>query len=168
MHDCTPKTQRKGKNWSRFRLSLWACKAMATIYDLVADVNNKTAQLRTNGFHRLTHNCVCAYSQRCSGNKCGEATEGWLDVCVVSTMMTVCSTEKELQKSCDITSMHFVVLQDDLSRGQVPQKQEVRTNIQDLTSTHEAVDLIRDTGRNKRTCRWLTRSLNGAELLNFF
>lgn len=26
---------------------------MATIYDLVADVNNKTAQLGTNGFHRL-------------------------------------------------------------------------------------------------------------------
>lgn len=75
---------------------------------------------------------------------------GWM--CVLFST-TVCSTEKELQKSCDITSMHFVVLQDDLSTGQVPQKQEVRTNIQDLKSTHEAVDLIRDAERNTRTCR---------------
>lgn len=73
---------------------------------------------------------------------------GWMCV-LFSTMMTVCSTENEIQKSCDITSIHFVVLQNDLSRGEVPQKQEVPTNIQDLKSTHEAVDLIRDTGRNK-------------------
>lgn len=104
---------------------------MATIYDLVADVNNETAQKGPNGFHRLTHKCVCTQSHAVETNVVKPPKGGWMCV-LFSTMMTVCSTEKELHKRCGITSMHFVVLLNDLS--QVSQKQEVPTSIQDLNT----------------------------------